>query len=224
MSQQKEQILVVDDEKSIRLTVSYTLQPLGYKVETAVNGEEALQKLQEAHYSLILLDLRLPGIDGLQVLRQVARDYASVPVAIITAHGTIENAIEAMKLGAIDFIRKPFTPVELREVVTTILDRRRMLDAAQRDYDGLLAYIKHLISVRQFDEASRYAREAIGRDPSRPEAFNLLGVLHKLLQHDGEAQKNFRVALDLDPAYQPARDNLRRFADPASRHEAPNIG
>ena len=224
MSQPKERILIVDDEKNIRLTVSYTLQPLGYEVETAVNGEEALHKLKEANYSLILLDLRMPGMDGLQLLRHIARDHSDMPVAIITAHGTIENAVEAMKLGAIDFIRKPFTPAELRQLVTTILERRQLREAAQEDYEGLLTLIKHLITVRQFDEANRCAREAIGRDPSRPEAFNLLGVLHKLLGHEGDAQKNFRVALDLSPAYQPARDNLSHTTDPARRHEAPNLG
>ncbi|MBK8990015.1 MAG: response regulator [Chloroflexi bacterium] len=224
MGQPKERILIVDDEKNIRLTVSYTLQPLGYQVETAVNGEEALHKLKEASYSLVLLDLRMPGMDGMQLLRHIARDYSDVPVAIITAHGTVENAVDAMKLGAIDFIRKPFTPAELRDLVAAILERRQMLATAQRDYAGLLTLVKHLISVRQFDEAGRYAKEAVGRDPSRPEAFNLLGVLHRLLGHEGDAQKNFRVALDLDPAYQPARENLSRTADPVRRHEAPNLG
>jgi DNA-binding NtrC family response regulator len=220
----KQRLLIVDDEKNIRLTVRYTLEPLGFEVDAAVNGEEALEKLEAQPYDLVLLDLRMPGMEGLQVLRQIARRQPHTPVAIVTAHGTVENAVEAMKLGAIDFIRKPFSPNELRELVTTILERRQLLEEANPSYEAVLALTKHLISTRGFDEAMRYTRDAIGRDPARPEAFNLQGVIYELLGQNLLAQKNFRVALDLDTTYQPARQNLSRSVDHARWHEPLNLG
>lgn len=223
MKKDRERLLIVDDEKNIRLTVRYTLEPLGYEVDSAVNGEEGLRKVQEEKYNLVLLDLRMPGMEGLQVLRQIARTQADVPVAILTAHGTIENAVEAMKLGAIDFIRKPFSPEELRQLVTSILERRQLLDTAQPTYEALLSVAKHLISTRRFDEAIKYARDAIGRDPARPEAFNLMGVTQELLGQNLVAQKNFRVAVDLDATYQPARENLSRSVDHSRWHEPLNL-
>jgi len=103
-------ILVVDDEKNIRLTLSQSLESLGVEIRTAVNGEEALQKLQEEDFSLILLDLKMPGMGGMEVLRRVRERWSKARVIIITAHGTIESAVEAMKLGAADFIQKTFQP------------------------------------------------------------------------------------------------------------------
>jgi DNA-binding NtrC family response regulator len=220
----KKRILIVDDEKNIRLTVRYTLEPLGYDVDAAVNGEEALERIEAQPYDLVLLDLRMPGRGGMQVLRQIARQQTDTPVAIVTAHGTVENAVEAMKLGAIDFIRKPFSPNELRELVTTILERRQLLERENPSYEGLLAITRHLISTRGFDEAIRYVREAIGRDPARPEGFNLLGVIYELLGQNLLAQKNFRVALDLDATYEPARQNLSRSVDHGRWHEPLNPG
>ena len=103
-------ILVVDDEKNIRLTLSQSLEPLGIPVQTAANGEEALQKLREGQFGLVFLDLKMPGMDGMDVLRRIKDDWPSVRVIIITAYGTIESAVEAMKLGAVDFVQKPFSP------------------------------------------------------------------------------------------------------------------
>jgi DNA-binding NtrC family response regulator len=98
----KARILVVDDEANIRRTVAYALEAEGHQVDTAVNGEEALDKIMTATYGLVLLDMQLPGIDGLETLRRVTAQQPEMRAIIITAHGTIQNAVEAMKLGAID--------------------------------------------------------------------------------------------------------------------------
>lgn len=111
-------ILIVDDEKNIRFTLSMALEELNLSVDTALNGEEALHKLAEKSYALILLDLHMPGISGLEVLRRVAEIRPEAKVIIITAYGTMESAIEAMKLGAVDFLPKPFNPAEVREMVS----------------------------------------------------------------------------------------------------------
>ena len=115
-------VLIVDDEKNIRLTLALALEKLNIPVDTAVNGEEALQKLAEKSYGLMLLDLRMPGIDGLEVLRRVPEIRPEVKVVIITAWGSIEAAVEAMKLGAVDFLQKPFDAQDVRELVSSLLD------------------------------------------------------------------------------------------------------
>jgi DNA-binding NtrC family response regulator len=118
----KKPILVVDDEKNIRLTMSQSLEPLDLEVRTAVNGEEALQKLREGPFGLVFLDLKMPGMDGLDVLRQIKDTWPMTRVIIITAHGTIDSAVEAMKYGAVDF-SKPFSPAEIRELATRVRAR-----------------------------------------------------------------------------------------------------
>lgn len=114
-------ILVVDDEKNIRRTVSRALEPLGMPIETAADGEDALRQLEETDFSLLLLDLKMPGIDGMTVLETVHRRWPKMSVIILTAHGTIDTAVEAMKYGAADFIRKPFTPSEIRDLAKRVL-------------------------------------------------------------------------------------------------------
>jgi DNA-binding NtrC family response regulator len=208
MANQK--ILIVDDEKNIRLTMRQALQPLGYDVETAVNGEDALNQLEAADFGLILLDLKMPGMDGLDVLRRVVELRPDIRVILISAHGTVEHAVEAMRLGAVDFIQKPFVPKELRDIVTRVLDRHKLEASQAADYESHLELIKRCINDRHFEAAAEHARQAIGVDPSRPEAFNLLGVLYELAGNHEEAMKQYRVAIDLDPTYQPAWQNLNR--------------
>ncbi len=128
--QQNQRILVVDDEKNIRLTLGQTLEMVGYQVQTAVNGEDALKQLAVGAFDLILLDLRMPGMDGMQVLQQIVEERPELRVIVVTAHGTVETAVEAMKIGAVDFIQKPFAPQEIRSLVAQVLDqsqRRRPL-------------------------------------------------------------------------------------------------
>ena len=117
-------ILVVDDEKNIRLMLSRALASAETAVDTAVNGEEALDKFAQTAYDLVLLDLMLPGIDGLQVLRRIRDSRPEVPVILLTAHGTVENAVEAMRIGAVNYLQKPFAPQELRDAVAAALARK----------------------------------------------------------------------------------------------------
>ena len=98
-------VLIADDEKNIRLTLSQALESLKLETDTAVNGEEALAKLRDKDFGLILLDLKMPGMDGMEVLRQLRQIRPDIRVIVITAYGTIESAVEAVKLGAVDFIQ-----------------------------------------------------------------------------------------------------------------------
>lgn len=203
-------ILVVDDEKNIRLTMSQSLEPLDRPIHTAVNGEEALRKLGAQAYGLVFLDLKMPGMDGLTVLRRITRSWPQTRVVIITAHGTVDYAVEAMKLGAADFLQKPFSPDDIRKVAAEILERETLTAENALDYVSLVALGKRRITDRQFDLARDELRKAIAADPSQPEVYNLLGALLEIQGRREEALKYYRAALDIDPAYQPAWSNLDR--------------
>jgi CheY-like chemotaxis protein len=203
-------ILIVDDEKNIRLTLSQALEILGAEIDTAANGEEALTKLKGREFGLILLDIRMPGMDGMEVLRQVREIRPDIRVIMITAYGTIESAVEAMKLGAVDFLQKPFDPEEIRGLVSRVMDRDKLDEHKLADYVSHIELVKKCIGDRYFDAAIEHVRKAIFIDPGRPEAFNLLGALMEIRGDRAEAQKNYRAALSLDPSYEPAINNLHR--------------
>jgi DNA-binding response OmpR family regulator len=207
---EKKAILVVDDEKNIRLTLSQSLEPLGISVQTAVNGEEALQKLGEGRIGLVFLDLKLPGMDGMDVLRRIKDDWPMVRVIIITAHGTIESAVEAMKLGAVDFVQKPFSPAEIRDLATLVLKREVLDEATTVDFQAWIELSKRHITDRNFAAARESVQKAIAADPGQPEAYNLMGALLEIKGDLVGAQKFYRAALDIDPAYKPASANLER--------------
>jgi DNA-binding response OmpR family regulator len=207
---EKKLILVVDDEKNIRLTMSQSLEPLEIPIRTAINGEEALQMLGEETFELIFLDLKLPGIDGMEVLHQVRNNWPKTRVIIITAHGTIDSAVEAMKLGAVDFIQKPFSPSEIRDLAKLVLEREALEEENAIDYHSLIQLAKRHITDRSFANARETVRKAISTDPAHPEAYNLLGALLEIKGDWLDAQKFYRAALDIDPSFKPARMNLDR--------------
>lgn len=113
-------ILIVDDEASIRRATSLALDAAGHYVETAENGAVALQSLKESSFDLVLLDLYLGEESGLQLLETIRRDHPEVHVVIFTANATIPNAVEATRLGAVDFLEKPFSPDQLRQALKRI--------------------------------------------------------------------------------------------------------
>lgn len=203
-------ILIVDDEKNIRLTMAQSLASLEMTVQTAVNGEEALQKMDKEAFRLVFLDLKMPGMDGMEVLRRIKNLCPKTRVIIITAHGTIESAVEAMKLGAVDFIQKPFSPIEIRDLATQVLEREMLDEDSAVDYTLLIELAKRHISDLDFATAQETVKKAIAENPSQPEAYNLLGALLEINHTPLEAQKFYRAALDIDPTFKPAQANLHR--------------
>jgi DNA-binding response OmpR family regulator len=203
-------VLIVDDEKNIRMTLTQALETLGIETDRASNAEEALASLAERDFDAILLDLKMPGVDGMEVLRRVREIRPDIRVIIITAYGTIESAVEAIKLGAADFVQKPFSPDEIRSLVMKVLDRERLAEQREADCGTSIELAKKAIGERHFDAAIEHLRRAVSLDPGRPETFNLLGVLMEIRGDRDEAQKNYRAALCLDPSYEPANRNLTR--------------
>ncbi len=115
-------ILVVDDEVIMRTSLSRWIERDGYQVETAASGEEALEKLKETRFDILLVDIKMEGMNGIEVLKRVKETDPDAAVVMITAYGSIATAIEAMKSGAQDYLLKPFDPNELGLVIDKIRD------------------------------------------------------------------------------------------------------
>src|SRR5438128_7575594 len=112
-----DRVLVVDDEQSLRKILAATLQREGYEVEVASDGEEALAALDRDGADVVVTDLVMPKMDGLSLLRKVVVSHPDVPVIVVTAHGRVDSAVEAMKVGAFDFVTKPFEHSELKAII-----------------------------------------------------------------------------------------------------------
>ncbi len=118
-------ILVADDEPGLREFISDSLELDEHTVVPAKDGREAAKLLDERGFDLVLTDLKMPGLDGMGLLRKVRAEQPEVEVIMITAHGTVDNAVEAMKLGAFEYLQKPISgPDELRLLVARALERR----------------------------------------------------------------------------------------------------
>jgi DNA-binding NtrC family response regulator len=113
-------VLIADDELNMRRVLEAILRREGYDVVTAANGIDALAAMNRDVHTVIT-DLKMPGLDGMGLLKKLSIDYADVPVVMITAHGSVENAVEAVKLGAFDYLEKPFEQEQIRQVVAKAL-------------------------------------------------------------------------------------------------------
>ena len=127
----KKRVLIIDDEENIRRVTRLTLEAAGYEVGEASDGDQGLEAFGDgSNWDAVLLDQRMPGIDGLETLRRLEERRSGVRVIMMTAYASIELAVDSMKLGASDFVRKPMTPEILRNAVAAALLKRSRLPAA----------------------------------------------------------------------------------------------
>ncbi|MFQ6092154.1 MAG: NADH-quinone oxidoreductase subunit NuoE [bacterium] len=128
----KVRILIIDDERGMREGCRRILESEGYTVETAENGEVGLSKIRERPFDLALLDLKMPGLSGIEVLKQIRHTRLEIIPIMITGHASVQTAVEAMKLGAFDYVEKPFTPDDLLAIVAKALEGRKEELEAER--------------------------------------------------------------------------------------------
>ena len=114
----KTRILIVDDEQKMRRILQIILGKQRYDIDLAKDGIEALDFFQRQQYDLVITDLKMPRMDGMELIGFIRREKPDVPVIVITAHGSVESAVKAMKSGAYDYITKPFENEEIRIVVS----------------------------------------------------------------------------------------------------------
>jgi len=204
-------ILIVDDEKNIRTTLSTYLVSSGFIVDLASNGNEALDKLKKMDFDLVLLDIKMHGLTGMQVLSEMRKQNLKTNVIMITAYGTIGNAVESMKLGAIDFLSKPFTLEDLKIAVNNALTRQDLEEKEIHSFNEYLQFSKKCIIDKDLKKAKEYLKKAMVENTESPEPQNLLGIIY---EYEGDlltAGKHYRAALELDPTYKPSQENLERI-------------
>jgi FixJ family two-component response regulator len=122
---QKPRILVVDDELPVCKSISSALAPDAYSVDTALSAEEALKKEEASEYDVVITDLMMPGLSGLDLLKALKDRRQDVRVIMVTGYPSIESAVQSIKFGAFDYIPKPFTPNDLRSLVARALESMR---------------------------------------------------------------------------------------------------
>lgn len=214
MTQSEARILVVDDERNIRNNLGMVLETAGYQVDKAGDGEEALSKCKERHYEITFVDLKMPKMGGLELLRYLRGLRPKMAVVVLTAYGTVASAVEAMKLGAVDFLEKPFDPKTVRLICEEILQRTQL--TATGSFDELLHLAELAQERKAYIEARGYLKTAMLRDITRPEPYYRLGYLCEAEGDTRQAAHWYYMALDANHAFQPARDALERlgYIDP----------
>jgi len=209
MTQPQARILVVDDERNIRRTLGMVLETVGYEVDSAGDGEEALAKCREQHYDIAFIDLQMPKMGGLELTRFLRGLSSKTAVVILTAYGSVQTAVEAMKLGAVDFLDKPFDPKIIRLLTEEILLRQHL--GARGSVDDLLRLADLARKRKDYIEARAYLKTAMLHDSGRPEPYYGLGFLYEDEGDPRQALQYYYMALDINHTFQPAQDALRRL-------------
>jgi DNA-binding NtrC family response regulator len=144
---QQGSILIVDDEAGPRESLRMILKPV-YKIYTAANGKEALALIQKENIDLVTLDLNMPGLSGIDVLKEIKKIRSDVEVIIITGYGTLKNAQEVIRYGAGDFISKPFNVADIISIISKSFERRNY----NLKINNLIQQIKGLRNVEEDQE------------------------------------------------------------------------
>ncbi|UCG94653.1 MAG: sigma-54-dependent Fis family transcriptional regulator [Candidatus Aerophobus sp.] len=153
-------ILVIDDEEVMRDSCKQILSRQGHNVKLAEDGYQGLELLKEKSFDLVILDLKMPGIDGMEVLEKIKESSPETAVVVITGYATVESAVEAMKRGAYDFLPKPFTPEEFRLIIERALEKKRL--------------ILENIYLRQELEVKRKSEVIIGKSEVMQKVYELI--------------------------------------------------
>jgi two-component system, NtrC family, response regulator AtoC len=159
MSKERTRILIVDDEEIVRESLSAWLEQDGYTVQTAPDGETGLDRVRKERWSILLVDLKMPGIDGLQVLEEARKLQPEAAAVIMTAYATVDTAVAAMKIGAYDYLVKPFDPEELSLMIQKIVTQQ--------------ALVRENVLLRKVLKREYHFRDLISKSPSMQAVFDL---------------------------------------------------
>src|SRR5947208_2754840 len=194
-------VLVVDDEKAMVLALKGLLSKEGYHVETAGSGEEALRRIETGSFHVVITDLSMNGVGGMQVLEHARRVDPDLAVVMITAYGSEKIAVQAMKLGAVDYVPKPFDNDELRLVVRRVMDTVLL----RRDHRRLLEQVQGAFGFEQIVGQSPAMRRPLPRGP-------LLSPARRRARHPAAR----RAARGHPPPDRPLPERGRRALRPRS--------
>jgi len=159
MSKERTRILIVDDEEIVRESLSAWLEKDGYTLATAPDGETALDRIRKERWSILLVDLKMPGIDGLQVLEEARKVLPEAAAVIMTAYATVDSAVAAMKIGAYDYLVKPFDPEELSLMIQKIVTQQ--------------ALVRENVLLRKVLKRDYHFRDLISKSPAMQAVFDL---------------------------------------------------
>jgi len=185
MTQSQVHILVVDDERNIRNNLGMVLEAEGYKVDKAGNGDDALLRVREGRYDIVFVDIQMPKMDGLELLGYLRGLRPKMPVVMLTAYGTVSRGVEAMKLGAVDFLEKPFDPKNILVLCEEILQRQKI--GMSGTVDELLHLAELARERKAYVETRVHLKMAMMRDLTRPEPYYQLAELSESGSKLGEA-------------------------------------
>jgi DNA-binding NtrC family response regulator len=186
--------LVVDDTKNIRLLLTTCLETMDYEVLSAANGEDALKLFQSNNFDIALIDIKMPEISGTEVLRRIRSLGIQVPVVIMTAFGTVKNAVECTKLGAVAYLQKPFTADKIRFVLNEI----DSLNAYNNETEKYLSKSREYLELGRINEAYSLLKKVLSINPSCSECYNLIGKFHELEGRLDEAKRFYNIASQFD--------------------------
>ena len=198
-------VLCVDDERNVRNLMKKVLEDEGYEVVAVSSGEEAQELLNKERFNILTLDLKLPGISGIDLLRKLREEGMEIPAIIISAIATPEAIVEAMKSGAVDFLSKPFSPEELLEKVKGVLEMEKTT------FNKMERIAKSLIEKGKYDESEKIVRKMFSLAPSSPIPHYLYSLILSSRGNRDLAFKHIKTALILDENFHPAREELKKY-------------
>lgn len=206
MAAEEKPVLVVDDEEIVRESVTDWLKSEGYNVDSAEDGLRALDKVKKKDYEVVVLDMKMPGMDGLTVLKQIHATNPGIKVIIITAYASVETAVQALKDGAVDYIVKPFEPEQLEESVAKWVGKPRIVSgsaptetSAESSTGGgsealpsVLEETRNLLSNGNLDEALALLNKALGTAPAEVKEVGLPRMAPKAKPKEAEEKEAAR--------------------------------